>query len=154
MFRDGILSSVRWPALSERPPTLASLAAPKRAQSVGRAALPDRRPDAARKRSPPTTSRGAASSSSTRNFRTRHGEIDLVARDGDTLVFVEVRMRTHAEYGGAAASVTAAKRERLVAASLGYLAKLGREPPCRFDAVLLDALDPSRIVWERDVIET
>lgn len=88
-----------------------------------------------------------------RNFRTRYGEIDLVARDGDTLVFVEVRMRTRTDYGGAAASVTAAKRQRWIAASLLYLAKLGREPPCRFDAVLLDGLDPARIVWERDVIE-
>jgi putative endonuclease len=88
-----------------------------------------------------------------RNFRTRHGEIDLIARDGDTLVFVEVRMRTRADYGGAAASVTARKRERLIAASLGYLRAIGREPPCRFDAVLLDRLDPARVEWLRDVIE-
>jgi putative endonuclease len=87
-----------------------------------------------------------------RNFRTRHGEIDLVARDKDTLVFVEVRMRSRADYGGAAASVTAAKRERWIAASLAYLAQLGREPPCRFDAVLLDGLDASRVTWERDVV--
>jgi putative endonuclease len=87
-----------------------------------------------------------------RNFRTRHGEIDLIARDGPTLVFVEVRMRSRADYGGAGASVTAAKRKRWIAASLGYLAKIGREPPCRFDAVLLDALDPSRVSWERDVL--
>jgi putative endonuclease len=87
-----------------------------------------------------------------RNFRTRHGEIDLVARDGDTLVFVEVRLRARADFGGAAASVTAAKRERLIAASLAYLGEIGREPPCRFDAILLDGLDPPRIAWERDVI--
>ncbi len=81
-----------------------------------------------------------------RNFRTRHGEIDLVARDGDTLVFVEVRLRSRGDYGGAAASVTAGQaRTRWIAASLIYLAKLGREPPCRFDAVLLDGLDPARI---------
>jgi putative endonuclease len=88
----------------------------------------------------------------TRNFRTRHGEIDLVARDGDVLVFVEVRFRSRDDFGGAGASVTASKRERMIAASLGYLAQLGREPPCRFDAVLLDRLDSSRVVWERDVI--
>ena len=87
-----------------------------------------------------------------RNFRTRHGEIDLVAREHDTLVFIEVRMRTRNDYGGAAASVTAAKRERWIAASLAYLAQLGREPPCRFDAVLLDGLDASRVTWERDVV--
>jgi putative endonuclease len=87
-----------------------------------------------------------------RNFRTRQGEIDVIARDGDTLVFVEVRMRSRADYGGAAASVTAAKRERWIAASLAYLAQIGREPPCRFDVVLLDGLDASRVTWERDVV--
>jgi putative endonuclease len=88
-----------------------------------------------------------------RNFRTRHGEIDLVMRDGDVLVFVEVRLRALSRFGGAAASITAAKRERLVAAARGYLARLEREPPCRFDAILLDALDPPRIAWERDILE-
>ena len=87
-----------------------------------------------------------------RNFRTRHGEIDVIAREGDTLVFVEVRLRTRRDFGGAAASVTPAKQQRLRKASLAYLAGLGREPPCRFEAVLLDGLDPARIEWERDVI--
>ena len=87
-----------------------------------------------------------------RNFRTRHGEIDLVARDGDSLVFVEVRMRSRSDFGGAAASVTAAKRARWVAAAQAYLARIGREPPCRFDVVLLDALDPSRLEWVQDVV--
>lgn len=87
-----------------------------------------------------------------RNFRTRFGEIDLIARDGDTLVFVEVRLRTTKSFGGAAASITATKRARLVAAARGYLAMLGREPPCRFDAILLDALAPARVRWERDIL--
>jgi putative endonuclease len=88
-----------------------------------------------------------------RNFRTRHGEIDLVARDGASLVFVEVRMRSRGDFGGAAGSVTAAKRARWIAAAQGYLAKIGREPACRFDVVLLDALDASRVEWVRDVVE-
>lgn len=88
-----------------------------------------------------------------RNWRTRRGEIDLIARDGGTLVFVEVRLRTRSDYGGAAASITAAKQQRLVAAASQYLATLrGALPPCRFDAVLLDALDPVRIEWLQDVI--
>ena len=87
-----------------------------------------------------------------RNFRTRRGEIDLIARDGDSLVFVEVRMRSRADFGGAAASVTAAKQARWIAAAQGYLMKIGREPPCRFDVVLLDALDASRVTWVRDVV--
>jgi putative endonuclease len=86
-----------------------------------------------------------------RNWRRRCGEIDLVARDGDTLVFVEVRLRRHGSFGGAAASITAAKRARLASAANLYLAGLRHTPPCRFDAVLLDALDPARIDWLRDI---
>ena len=85
-----------------------------------------------------------------RNFRTRRGEIDLIARDGTTLVFVEVRMRRSAAFGGAAASITAAKRSRLIAAAGAYLARLPREPACRFDAVLIDGAAPPRIEWQRD----
>jgi putative endonuclease len=87
-----------------------------------------------------------------RNFRTRFGEIDLIARDGRVLVFVEVRLRRSAAYGGAIESITARKRARLVAAANGYLAMLGREPPCRFDAILLDSLGSHAIEWRRDVV--
>jgi putative endonuclease len=73
-----------------------------------------------------------------RNFRTRLGEIDLVARDGATLVFVEVRYRASDGFGGAVESITAGKRSRIVAAANLYLAQLGAEPPCRFDVVTLD----------------
>jgi putative endonuclease len=84
-----------------------------------------------------------------RNWRCRHGEIDLVAEEGGTLVFAEVRLRRDAAYGGAAESVTAAKRARLLAAARLYLA--GRpEANCRFDVLLLDALVPARIRWIRD----
>jgi putative endonuclease len=86
-----------------------------------------------------------------RNWRRRCGELDLVARDGDTLVFVEVRLRRSGAFGGAAASITATKRARLVNAANLYLARLPRTPPCRFDAILLDALDPARIEWLRDI---
>jgi putative endonuclease len=89
-----------------------------------------------------------------RNFRTRLGEIDLIARDRETLVFVEVRKRRSDAYGGAAASITYAKRTRLVAAAQVYLATLDREPPCRFDAVLIDGAIPPQIEWYRDIIAT
>ena len=88
-----------------------------------------------------------------RNFRTRRGEIDVIVRDRDTLVFVEVRLRSRVAYGGAAASITPAKRARLLAAAHAYLATLAREPPCRFDAILLDGLDPARVTWERNILE-
>jgi putative endonuclease len=84
-----------------------------------------------------------------RNWRCRAGEIDLVAAEGDTLVFAEVRLRRDAAFGGAAESVTADKRARLVAAARHYLA--GRpQAPCRFDVLLLDALSPARVRWIRD----
>jgi putative endonuclease len=83
------------------------------------------------------------------NYRCRFGEIDLVLRDGATIVFVEVRLRTHSAFGGAAASIDSRKRSRIIAAARHYLA--GKpEVPCRFDAVLLDRLEPPRIEWIRD----
>lgn len=84
-----------------------------------------------------------------RNYRCRFGEIDLVMRDGDTLVFVEVRLRTHPGFGGAAASITCAKRARLLRAARHYLAGLPRAPQCRFDAVLLAAPGESAAEWLR-----
>ena len=84
-----------------------------------------------------------------RNWRCRHGEIDLVAVDRGTLVFAEVRLRRDRRFGGAAESITAAKRSRLLAAASLYAA---RRPamPCRFDVMLLDSLDPPRVEWIRD----
>jgi len=81
-----------------------------------------------------------------RNFRVRGGEIDLVCQDGDTTVFVEVRLRSRADYGGAAASITAEKQRRLILAARHWLARHG-ERSCRFDCVLLDG---GRIEWLRD----
>ena len=84
-----------------------------------------------------------------RNWRCRLGEIDLVAEEAGTLVFAEVRLRRDARFGGAAESITAAKRARIVAAARLYLA--GRAAmPCRFDVLLLDSLAPARVRWIRD----
>ncbi len=88
-----------------------------------------------------------------RNYRSRFGEIDLIARDGTTLVFVEVRARGSNTFGGAAASITAAKRGKLVRTALQYLATQGRTPPCRFDAVLQGGR-ASPIEWVRDAFGT
>ena len=73
----------------------------------------------------------------TRNFNTRWGELDLVMLDGDTLVFVEVRYRAGANYGGALASITASKRARLVRAAGLFLARHPQyaQVPSRFDVV-------------------
>lgn len=86
-----------------------------------------------------------------RNYRCRGGEIDIIARDGRTLVFVEVRLRRNRAFGGAAESITATKRRRLRLAAEHYLARLPAEPPCRFDALLLDELAIERIEWLRSI---
>lgn len=80
-----------------------------------------------------------------RNYSCRAGEIDLVMRDGDTFVFVEVRYRRSRGFGGAAASVTRGKQKKLVATARHYLLSLHRvtEPPCRFDVVALGG-DPAK----------
>jgi len=85
------------------------------------------------------------------NYHSRFGEIDLVLREGETIVFVEVRLRTNPLFGGAAESIQRAKRERLLAAARLYLS---REPecPCRFDVVLLKRLAPPEIEWIRDAL--
>ena len=77
-----------------------------------------------------------------RRYRTRHGEIDIIARDADTIVFVEVRVKTTAEFGSAAESVTPWKQRRVVAMAVDYLARNRlTDRPCRFDVVAIDVLE-------------
>ena len=74
-----------------------------------------------------------------RRYRTRFGEIDIVARDGDTIVFVEVKARATAEFGPAAEAVTPLKQRRLASMAVDYLARHRlTESPCRFDVVAID----------------
>jgi putative endonuclease len=81
-----------------------------------------------------------------RNFRVRGGEIDLICRDGKTLVFVEVRQRSRSDFGGAAASITASKQRRIVLAAQHYL--LGKPAcDCRFDCVLIEG---GKLEWIRN----
>lgn len=82
-------------------------------------------------------------------FRSQAGELDLVMRDGATLVFVEVRQRASQRFGGAASSVDAFKRAKLVRAAHAFLASQvrGATPPCRFDVV---AIEGDRLDWIRD----
>lgn len=87
-----------------------------------------------------------------RNFRCRGGEIDLVAAEGDTLVFVEVRLRGNDRFGGAAASIDARKQARLQLAARAYLARCATEPRCRFDAVVMRTLEAQDLAWLKDVI--
>lgn len=91
-----------------------------------------------------------------RNARYRGGEIDLIAEDEGCIAFVEVRLRSNADFGGAAASITIAKQRRIALAARQWLAAEGsawRNRPCRFDAVLLDSLEPARIEWLKSAYE-
>lgn len=86
----------------------------------------------------------------TSQYRSRFGEIDLILREGQTLVFVEVRLRSSNRYGGAAASITGKKTRRILATAQQFLAQLKPVPPCRFDVVLLGTGTPPKIEWLRD----
>jgi putative endonuclease len=84
-----------------------------------------------------------------RNFRCAGGELDLIMRDGDCLVFVEVRRRRSKAFGGAAASITPTKQRRLVHAAQTFLLRYPRLPPCRFDVIAIDA---GEIEWLKNVM--
>jgi putative endonuclease len=88
------------------------------------------------------------------NYRTPGrggGEIDLIVRECDgTLVFVEVRARARDDFGGAGASISATKRRRIVFAAKHFLRRYPKPPPCRFDAVLLQA---ESLIWLKAAFE-
>ncbi|WP_299941611.1 YraN family protein [uncultured Microbulbifer sp.] len=86
------------------------------------------------------------------NYRSRFGEIDLIARDSDTVVFVEVRFRRSNHFGGAGASVDARKQQKLLATACGYLQKHNLDCPCRFDVLAIDS-DAQNIQWIKNAFE-
>lgn len=89
----------------------------------------------------------------TQNFRSRFGEVDLIMREGATLVFIEVRLRHNANFGGAAASIDARKQQRIIRTAQHYLASLGHTPPCRFDVVLMDDAQGHDVQWLRNAFD-
>ncbi|MFZ0870262.1 MAG: YraN family protein [Rhodanobacter sp.] len=92
----------------------------------------------------------------TRNYTTRHGELDLVMREGDTVVFVEVRYRKSASHGDAAASVTTSKQGKLIQAAQHWLVAHPQHArrACRFDVVTYDGpADNIRQHWLRGAFE-
>ena len=85
-----------------------------------------------------------------RNVRYRDGELDLVMQAGEMLVFVEVRQRRNAKFGGAAASVTPVKQQRLWQAAQRFLLDnpAWQRAPCRFDVIAIDGTNQdARINW-------
>lgn len=89
-----------------------------------------------------------------RNWRCRHGELDLVATDGESLIFVEVRLRSPRGFGGGADSVHAGKQQRLIRAASMYLAEHPdwQQRPCRFDVVAIDG-ESDRLDWIVDAFQ-
>lgn len=81
------------------------------------------------------------------NYSCRFGEIDLILQDGETHVFVEVRLRSNLAFGGAAASIDARKQSKLIRTAQHYLSAFQRIPPCRFDAILMQSADIKQIEW-------
>jgi putative endonuclease len=74
-----------------------------------------------------------------RRYRTRFGEIDIVARDGPTTVFVEVKTRRGGDYGGGAEAVTPWKQRRIAGMAVDFIARQElHDQPCRFDVVTVD----------------
>ncbi|MFI7799361.1 hypothetical protein PSFL_04310 [Pseudomonas sp. DD1] len=75
------------------------------------------------------------------NWLCKRGELDLVMLDGDTVVFVEVRYRKYAQWGGALASIDERKRQKLILAAQFFLLSEHRwaESPCRFDVVAIES---------------
>jgi putative endonuclease len=85
-----------------------------------------------------------------RNFHCRYGEIDLIMRHAKTLVFIEVRLRSHAQFGGAAMSINQAKQEKLRRAAEYYLQThngIYGDTACRFDAILMQDLNLTTVEW-------
>lgn len=85
-----------------------------------------------------------------RNFLCKGGEIDLVMQDGEALVFVEVRKRADKQHGGAAASITRSKQQRLIIAAHIFLQRYKMPPACRFDVIAIDAAEMS---WLKNAID-
>ncbi|MFC6335642.1 YraN family protein [Pseudomonas sp. CCM 7891] len=92
------------------------------------------------------------------NWLCKRGELDLVMLDGDTVVFVEVRYRKHAQWGGALASIDRRKRQKLTLAAQFFLQSERRwaDHPCRFDVVAIEStpLGTTDLIWLPDAFDS
>ena len=85
-----------------------------------------------------------------RGYRSRFGEIDVIAKDDQTIVFIEVKTRNGDEFGGGAAAVTPWKQRRIAQMAVDYLSRNKlHDKPCRFDVVTVDIKDgaPQIVVY-------
>ncbi|MCH9670997.1 MAG: YraN family protein [Gammaproteobacteria bacterium] len=88
-----------------------------------------------------------------RNFRCRHGEIDLIMRQDEVIVFVEVRSRRSSGFSSPAETIDRRKQRKVIATAQYYLNRLKRhpDPPCRFDVIAITGISPHhRVEWIED----
>jgi putative endonuclease len=93
----------------------------------------------------------------TQNYHCRFGEIDLIMTEAKTLVFVEVKLRSNNQFGGAAASITPQKQKNIILTAQHYLQRHVKnqiQTACRFDAILMDKTNINGIEWIRNAFET
>jgi putative endonuclease len=88
----------------------------------------------------------------TQNYHCRFGEIDLIMQEAETLVFVEVRLRSGNLFGGAAESITRHKQQKLIATAQHFL-QTQPSRPCRFDAILMSTTNLQNIDWLRNAFD-
>ena len=88
----------------------------------------------------------------TRNYSCRHGEIDLIMRDGKNTVFVEVRLRKSNQFGGAVYSITPAKQQKIIRTAQHFLAQHG-DLACRFDVILMQTAQIDGITWIKNAFD-
>lgn len=86
------------------------------------------------------------------NYRSRFGEIDLIMQDGQSLVFIEVRLRKSKFFGGTEASITTSKQHKIITTAAYYLQQHG-DQACRFDVILMDKVDARHIDWIKNAFE-
>ncbi|WP_120997616.1 YraN family protein [Stutzerimonas urumqiensis] len=92
-----------------------------------------------------------------RNWLARTGELDLVMLDGDTVVFVEVRYRSHSAWGGAAASIDRRKQHKLINTAECFLQQEKRwsKSPCRFDVIAIGPIaEHPAIEWIKNAFDS
>jgi putative endonuclease len=81
-----------------------------------------------------------------RNYHYGHGEIDIIARENDYLVFVEVKTRTNASFGAPEYSITRGKQKQLLHVAKGYLFEQQIDNvPCRFDVIIVELYNKTEI---------
>ena len=87
-----------------------------------------------------------------KNYQTRLGEIDLIMQDGESIVFVEVRLRKNNLFGGASESITQAKQRKIAKVAEQFLQHHGNQA-CRFDAIVMEKAEIQHIQWIKHAFE-